>query len=88
MAYRLVPEMHNRLGATSVISSEPVLLFDRPFTVIHGERLAKALRQAIRDETVKTIDKLRLISNVDMVSDGTDLLEDVTRRRSLMALYD
>ncbi|MDP6064596.1 MAG: hypothetical protein QGI49_07375 [SAR202 cluster bacterium] len=75
-------------GATPVLSSDPVLLFDRPFIVIHGERLAKALREAIRDETVKTIAKPRLTGNVDMVSDGTDLLEDMTRRRSLMALYD
>lgn len=65
-----------------------MLFFDRPFTVIHGERFAKALREAIRDETVKTIAKRRPIGNVDMVSDSTDLLEDVTRPRALMALYD
>ena len=88
VAYRLVAEMHNRLGVTPVLPSEPVFFFGRPFTVIHGERFAEALREAIRDETVKTIAKRRLIGNVDMVSDSTDLLEDVTRRRALLTLYD
>jgi hypothetical protein len=87
-AYRLVAEMHNRLGVTPVLSSEPALFFNRPFTVIGGDRFAKALGKAIRDETVRTIAKRRLIGNVDMVSDNTDLLEDASRRQTLLALYE
>lgn len=88
VAYQRVAEMHNRLGLTPALSSEPSLFWGRPFNVIHGDRFADALREAIREETVKAIAKRRLIGNVDMVSDNTDLLEDPTRRGDLLALYD
>ena len=88
VTYLRVAEMHNRLGVTPVLSCEPSSFWGRPFTVIHGDRFAKALREAIRDETLKTIAKRRLIGNIDMVSDNTNLLEDATRRGDLLALYD
>ena len=87
-AYKQIAEMHNRLRVTPVLSSEPSSFWGRPFTVIRGDRFAEALREAIRDETVKTIARRRLIGNVDMVSDSTDLHEDTARRRALLALYD
>ncbi|MDP8241015.1 MAG: DUF4037 domain-containing protein [Candidatus Hatepunaea meridiana] len=87
-AYRQVAEMHNHLGITPVIFCEPSAFWGRPFNVIHGDRFAKALKGAIRDQTVKTIARKRLIGNIDMVSDNTDLLEDTARRHALIPLYD
>lgn len=87
-AYERVAQMHNRLGITQVLPHQPSPFRGRPFTVIHGGRFADALREAIQDQTVKTIAKRPLIGNVDMVSDNTGLLEDAKRREALLALYD
>ncbi|MFC1736387.1 DUF4037 domain-containing protein [Candidatus Hydrogenedentota bacterium] len=86
-AYRHIAEMHNALGITSSLSSEPYSFWGRPFTVIHGDRFADALRNVIQDQAVKSIAERRLIGNIDLVSDNTDLLEDPTRRQALLALY-
>ena len=88
LAYRHLAEMHNGLGITDRLCCEPSSFWGRPFTVIHGDRFAESLRDAIRDQTVKSIAERRLIGNVDLVSDNTDLLEDPTRRRALLALYE
>ena len=88
LAYRRLAEMHNALGITSCLSCEPSPFWGRPFTVIHGDRFAEALRNAIRDPIVKSIAEGRLIGNIDLVTDNTDLLEDPTRRRALLALYE
>ncbi len=87
-AYKQVAVMHNHLEVTPVLSCEPSSFHGRPYTVIHGDRFAVVLREAICDETVRTIARKRLIGNVDMVSDNTDLFEDPARRRALIALYD
>jgi len=88
LAYRRLAEMHNALGITPGLSCEPSSFWGRPFTVIHGERFAEALRDAIQDQAVKSIAKRRLIGNIDLLSDSTDLLEDPGRRRALLALYE
>ena len=88
IAYRRLAEMHNALGFTPSLSCEPSPFWGRPFRVIHGECFAKSLRNAIRDETVKSMAGRRLIGNIDLVSDNTDLLEDTRRRRALLALYE
>ena len=88
MAYRRLAEMHNTLGITPALPVEPSPFWGRPFTVIHGDRFAEALRDAIRDETVKAIARRRLIGNVDLISDNTDLLEDPARCRAVLTLYE
>lgn len=87
VAYRHLAEMHNALGITPPLSCEPMPFWGRPFTVIRGERFAKALRDAIRDPAVKSMAHKSLIGSVDLISDNTDLLEDTGRRRALLALY-
>ncbi|MBT3233785.1 MAG: DUF4037 domain-containing protein [Calditrichaeota bacterium] len=87
-AYKYVAGMHNQLEITPVIPCEPTLFFGRPFHVIHSERFACELRKIISDKKVKRISRKRLIGNIDLVSDNTDLIEDNSRRRTLLALYD
>jgi hypothetical protein len=86
--YQALATMHNALEITPPLSSAPVPFFGRPFTVIQGARFSKALRDTIRDDTVKSIAEKRLIGNIDLVSDNTDLLEAPSRLTALRALYE
>lgn len=86
-AYKQLAEMHNSLQITPNLPTEPSPFWGRPFTVIHGERFADAIRDVIQDPQVKAIASRRLIGNIDLISDNTDLLEDPTRRRALFTLY-
>lgn len=87
VAYRHLAEMHNALGVTPPLASDPTLFFGRPFTVIHGDRFAAALRNAIVDPWVKSLASRPLIGNIDLFSDSTDLLENTGRRTALHELF-
>ena len=87
MAYEKIGEIHNNLEVTSRLDCTPSSFWGRPFTVIHGERFAESLKNAIHDKEVRFIADKHLIGNIDLVSDNTDLLEDPARRKELMAIY-
>ncbi len=86
--FRQLACMHNRLGITPALDPEPAPFWSRPFTVIRGERFADALREAIRGTEVKRLAGRRLIGNIDLLSDSTDLLEDPSRQNALAALWE
>ncbi len=86
-AFGVLAEMHNALGVTPRLDTVPSPFHGRPFTVIHGDRFAGALRNAIRDDEVRRIASRRLIGSIDLVSDSTDLLEDTSRRTAFASLY-
>lgn len=88
LAYGHLAGMHNELGITDSLRSDPTRFWDRPFKVIWGSRFAESLRNVIVDPHVKSIAEKRLIGNIDLVSDNTDLLEDPTRREALLVLYE
>jgi hypothetical protein len=79
--------MHNALAVTPPLSGEPTSFFGRPFTVIHGDRFARALRNAIADPRVTSLAARPLIGNVDLLSDNTDLLETTERTNVLRELF-
>ena len=87
-AYRHMAEMHNALGITAPLSTEPSSFWGRPFTVIHGERFAESLRAAVRDPEVAAIAEKGLIGSIDVVSDNTDLLEHAGLRGAVRSLYE
>lgn len=87
VAYRHLAEMHNALAVTPPLPSEPTSFFGRPFTVIHGDRFATALRDAITDPWVTSLAARPLIGTVDLISDNTDLLENTGRRTALRELF-
>ena len=86
-AYRIVGEAHNGLGLTDPVSPEPSAFWSRPFRVIHAELFEQALAAVIEDPQVRALSERRLIGNVDLLSDNTDLLEDSARCRALRELY-
>lgn len=82
--YAVIAQKHNALGLTDPLPAEPSPFWGRPFTVIHGERFADALRGRITDPAVRRLADRSLIGNLDQVSDNTDVVENTphaVRRR-------
>ncbi|GAM25167.1 hypothetical protein SAMD00019534_083420 [Acytostelium subglobosum LB1] len=73
-AYELLAKKHNRLGLTKLLPEHVSSFHDRPFKVIHGELFANALAELInKDVFGDVIDTIRLIGNIDQISDNTDM---------------
>ena len=85
-AYRVVAEMHNKLGITEPLPTEPRDFFGRPFRVIALHGFADALFSRIVDERVRRI--ARPIGGVDIFSDSTDILQPAIWRATLRKLYE
>jgi hypothetical protein len=92
LAYEAVARMHNALGITAPLDPRSGHYHGRPFkeqegrpfTVIHAERFADAIRATITDDMLR--DTASFIGGVDQWVDSTDLLshpERVARLRSL-----
>ena len=54
-AYELAAGLHNALGLTPILPGQVSLFHGRPFRVIHGERFASALLQAVTDPAVRSL---------------------------------
>ena len=87
-AYNRLAEIHNALNITPTLPSKPSPFWTRPFTVIWGDRFADAIIKTITDPSIKSIAQKRLIGNIDLITDNTDLLQDPVRRRKLLMLYE
>ena len=85
-AYTLLAHMHNSLGLGTPIPETASFFYDRPFQVIHGERVAQVLIAQITDPEVKHIAGQMLIGNIDQWSDSTDLLG--LERSKVRQLYE
>ena len=84
-ACSILAGMHNALGLTDSLPVESSSFYDRPYTVIHGERFSEALASQIKDEVVRAI---AWIGSIDQFSDSTDLLEATLLRQRLKVLYE
>jgi hypothetical protein len=85
-AYRHVAERHNSLAVTPVIDPEPREFFARGFLVLHADRFVDALRAAIADPGLRSID--HEAGGIDAVSDNVDVLTRPYVWRRLAGLYD
>ncbi len=85
MAYQILAEMHNALGITEPLPTEPTPFWDRPYLVIHGERFSEAIIARITDEEVRHWP--RFVGSVDQYVDNTDVLSSGGRSARLTALY-
>ena len=77
--------MHNDLEITVPMETKVSQFYDRPYTVINGDRFADAIQATIRDETVRRLPKF--VGSVDQFSDSTDVLFNVNNRKRLKAVY-
>ena len=84
-AYAVVAQMHNALGLTEPIPTRVERFFGRPFSVIFGERFAKALSARIENPTVRQIPLL--MGSIDQWSDSTEVLQATVLRARLKSPY-
>jgi Domain of unknown function (DUF4037) len=86
-ACEIIAELHNTLGITEPVAAQVSPFFSRPFKIIWGEKIALAIVQQIKDPEIMTLTKRSLIGSIDIISDNTDVLEDVSLRPMLKAFY-
>jgi hypothetical protein len=87
-AYGRVASMHNALGLTDPLPTEPRDFFGRPFRVIGLHGFSAALLSRIDDGRVRRIAARRPIGGIDTFSDSTDLVSHATWRATLRRLYE
>ena len=84
-AYSLVARRHNALKITKPLSTKVSDYYSRPYAVIFGERFAHAIKQAIKDPQVKSIDTD--IGSIDQFTDSTNVIEDLSLIKKLRTAY-
>ncbi len=77
--------MHNDLGITAPQPARASQFYDRPFLVIHAERVARAIWETIVDPEVKQLPFG--VGKIDQWADSTDILSHVDRCRRLITVY-
>jgi hypothetical protein len=85
VAYETAATMHNDLGITAPVSTQVSQFHDRPFSVIQGEPIARAIWESIQEEEVKALPYG--VGKVDQYVDSTDILSSTERTRRLSTLY-
>jgi hypothetical protein len=84
-AYSLMAQQHNTLKITKPLTTNTSDYYGRPYSVIHGERFAKAIKQAIRDPKIKRIKSD--VGSIDQFTDSTNVVEDLALCKRLRAVY-
>jgi hypothetical protein len=84
-AYEIVAAKHNDLGITAPVPARVSRFHDRPFFIIQGEAIAKAIWDVIEDEEVRSLPFG--VGKVDQWVDSTDILSSAPRWRMLKVLY-
>ena len=87
-AYRIVAALHNGLGITDALPTEPRDFFGRPFRVIALHGFAERIAERIEDERVRRIASRRPVGGIDIFSDSTDLVSHASWRETLRGLYE
>jgi hypothetical protein len=86
-AYTIVAQMHNVLGITESLPTEPSTFHDRPFKVIQAWRFAEAISAKIQDPLLRRLAEQTPIGSIDQFSDSTPLRERPALRQALRQLY-
>ena len=77
-AYEICALMHNHLGLTEPLPTQPGLFHTRPFHVLEESRYVDALVARIQDPTVKRLARNQhlIVGNTTQWADSTDALSD------------
>jgi len=81
-AYEYLAGRHNALGVTPPLPARVSPFYQRPFQVIHADRFAAALRDAIVDEAVRALPEG--VGGIDQWVDSTDVLGNPALFRTLI----
>jgi hypothetical protein len=87
-AYTMLAELHNGLGITEPLPTQPTLFHNRPFTIIWGWRFVTALLEKIQDPQITPAMRRSPIGSIDIFSDNSDILEDPAFRPMIRKLYE
>ena len=88
-AYKLLVRKHNALGITEPIPEQVSSFHGRPFQVIHGDIVAKAIAQKITNVDLKRISARGLIGGIDQWSDNSELKSNIQHwRQKIRNIYE
>ncbi len=87
-AYEILVKFQRTHGIVDNTPGTVSNFWDRPFLVIHGDRIAEAVFSQITDPRLSFLAKSQRIGNVDLISDNTDILEDTSIRPLIRGLYE
>jgi hypothetical protein len=85
-AYEQAAAQHNALGLTPALPEQVSSFHGRPFQVIHGERFADALQEAIADPAVRSLPPY--LGSVNSYVASVDVLSSPRLCRRLAGLYE
>jgi hypothetical protein len=87
-AYAVVVEEFNRLALVDPVSTRVSPFHQRPYAVLHADRIAEALWSTLtRSPDHTTYEQFGFVGSVDQLSDNTALLEDARRTRAYRSLF-
>lgn len=84
-AYEAVAGMHNELGVTPPLETGVTPFHGRPYLVLHAERFAAVLEEAMIDQRVRSLPQG--VGAADQLTDSTDVLARPEIYGRLGALY-
>jgi hypothetical protein len=84
-AYQIVARMHNGLEITRPLDTEVSYYYNRPYLVIHGERFAEEIKQAIKDDAVRNLEYP--IGSIDQFVNSTDVLSRPSLCAKIKSIY-
>jgi hypothetical protein len=84
-AYSRIARQHNALQITKPLSIEVSNYFQRPYAVIHADRFAEAIKEALRHPELKKIEVD--VGSIDQFTDSTTVIENLTLGRKLRTIY-
>jgi hypothetical protein len=80
--------IQGKLGIADETHGNVSRFWNRPFLVIHGDKIAEAVFSGIKDRALSALAKNRPIGNIDLISDNTDVLENTSLRPFIRKLYE
>ena len=87
-AYEAVAHLHNALGITAPLAEHVSFFHGRPFRVIHGERFASALIDAVTGcDVLELVARAGMIGAIDQITDNVDVLSNPPQYMKMRALY-
>jgi Domain of unknown function (DUF4037) len=84
-AYEAIARMHNELGVTLPLETMVTPFHGRPYLVLHAERFAAALEEAVTDPRVRSLPQG--VGSADQLTDSTDVLAKPEIYSRLGTLY-
>lgn len=87
-AYAVAVEEFNRLALVDSVSTRVSPFHQRPYAVLHADRIAEALWSTLtRSPDHAIYEQFGFVGSVDQLSDNTAFLEDARRTRAYRSLF-